>query len=63
MQWSHKFKIVNKDKLLKQQNEIREKYGLIPHKRLDAEMLIYGKNDDTMQTDQNINPYYGGMYQ
>ena len=63
MQWSNKFKVVDEEKLLKKQNELRNKYGLRPHKRLDAEMLLYVKNDDNLQANESINPYYGGMYQ
>jgi hypothetical protein len=42
-QISKKLKILDKKKLLEEQNKQRKKYGLQPHKRLDADYLYHKK--------------------
>jgi len=63
IQVSKKFKTLDKEKLLKEQNEIRSKYGLKAHKRLDAESVLYLLSDDKEDTHQS--PAYDnrGAYQ
>jgi hypothetical protein len=46
IQVSKKFKTLDKEKLLKEQNKLRSKYGLKAHKRLDAESVLYLLSDD-----------------
>ena len=66
IQVSKKFKTLDKEKLLKEQNRIRSKYGLKAHKRLDAESVLYLLSDDekeqedTRQSPDNDNR---GAYQ
>jgi len=66
VQVSKKFKTLDKDKLLLEQNRIRSKYGLKAHKRLDAESVLYLLSDDekeqedTHQSPDNANR---GAYQ
>lgn len=61
VQINHKYKTLDKQKLVELQNKQREKYGLRPHKRLDAEFL-YLQQDAELQ--RSIpSEYDGGMYQ
>jgi len=57
---NHKYKAIDKQKLIQEQNKQRKKYGLEPHKRLDVEMVIYRQlhsKTDELQTNE-----FGGMY-
>lgn len=58
----HKLSKKVKEKLLKQQNEIRKKYGLRPLKRLHIETFYKPSNDTEHKAKKHI-PNYGGMYQ
>ena len=46
IQQSKKFKIIDKPRLLKLQNDTRLKYGLKPHKRIDLETVLYLIKDE-----------------
>lgn len=59
-QIGRKFKTIDKERLLELQNELRKKYGLQPHKRLDTEFL-YALDD--IQNDIQPKENNGGMYQ
>lgn len=61
IQWSYKFKIIDKEKLLKLQNEQRKKYGLKAHKRLDTEFLYLQSDTETQKRDTPCEN--GVMYQ
>ena len=64
IQVSKKFKTIDKKKALQKQNDIREKYGLRPLKRLQAEMILYLQTDSGVPKKvDNIVLYNGGMYQ
>ena len=64
IQVSKKFKTLDKEKLLKEQNEIRKKYGLRPLKRLSQEMVLYCLDDErTQERGECITLKDGGMYQ
>ena len=63
VQVSKKFKTLDKDKLLLEQNRIRSKYGLKAHKRLDAESVLYLLSDDKEDTHQSPDNDNRGAYQ
>ena len=63
IQVSKKFKTLDKEKLLKEQNKQRKKYGLKPHKRLDAESVLYLLSDDKEDTHQSPDYDSRGAYQ
>ena len=66
IQVSKKFKTLDKEKLLKEQNRIRSKYGLKAHKRLDAESVLYLLSDDEKEqedTHQSPDNDNRGAYQ
>ncbi|MCK5261509.1 MAG: hypothetical protein KAJ44_04970 [Thermoplasmatales archaeon] len=52
IQTSKKLKVLDKKRLLEQQNKQRVKYGLKPHKRLDIEFITI-QNDTHLQTNEN----------
>ena len=64
VQVSKRFKILDKEKLLEEQNKLRSKYGLKAHKRLDAESVLYLLSDDEKEQ-TNDSPDYNdrGAYQ
>ena len=60
IQQSKKLKVLDKKRLLEQQNKQRVKYGLKPHKRLDIEFITI-QNDTNLQTKhQKENIYLEG---
>ena len=64
VQVSKKFKTLDKEKLLEEQNKLRKKYGLRPLKRLSQEMVLYCLDDErTQKRGESITPKDGGMYQ
>ena len=66
IQVSKRFKTLDKEKLLEEQNKLRKKYGLKAHKRLDAESVLYLLSDDEKeQKDTHQSPYNDnrGAYQ
>ncbi len=64
VQVSKKFKTLDKEKLLVEQNKIRKKYGLRPLKRLSQEMVLYCLDDErTQKRGECITSNDGGMYQ
>ena len=64
VQVSKKFKTLDKEKLLEEQNKLRKKYGLRPLKRLSQEMVLYCLDDErTQKRGECITPKDGGMYQ
>ena len=60
MQITRNLKILDKEKLLKIQQELEKKYGLRPHKRLRLD-FIYSHLDNI--PDELLTQESGGMYQ
>lgn len=64
IQISKKTKVVDKEKLLEEQNKIRKYYGLQPLKRIQQETILYCLGDDRQQKrEKHISLKNGGMYQ
>lgn len=62
-QISRKIKILDRERTLKKQNELRAKYGLKPLKRIQLETFLYILNNDSNAPKERYISNNGGMYQ